>query len=93
MACTATATKSVREEVLNSMEMTDCVQISVSPDRPNIYYEVRHRTDVASDMSDLLQLLNKKLVATPRVIVYCQSLDTCTSLFAHFLYVLGEEIY
>ena len=33
-ACTATATQSVRKEVVQSLEMVDCVFICVSPDRP-----------------------------------------------------------
>ena len=83
MACTATALKSVCEEVVQSLEMSTCVCVSVSPDRPNIY-EVKHRTDLESDFGDLVCSLQTKLVDTPRVIVYCQSLNTCLDLFAHF---------
>lgn len=89
MACTATATRSVREEVIVSLEMDGCVTISVSPDRPNIFYEVRQRTDIISDMAYLVQALGEQQINTPRMIVYCQSLDTCSDLFAHFLYHLG----
>lgn len=39
-ACTATTTRSVREEVVKSLEMVDYTFIHVSPDRPNIYYAV-----------------------------------------------------
>ena len=70
MACTATATKSVREEVIQSLEMSTCVCVSVSPDRPYIFYEVKHRTDLESDFGDLICSLQAKLVDTPRVIVY-----------------------
>ena len=93
MACTATATRSVREEIISSLEMGNCVHISASPDRPNMFYEVRNRTDIDSDMSGLVRTLGEKLVDTPRVIVYCQSLDTCSDLFAYFLYVLGTKSY
>ena len=60
MACTATATRSVREEVITSLEMSSCVTVSVSPDRPNILYEVRERTDIISDMSHLVQALGEQ---------------------------------
>ena len=93
MACTATATKSVREEVIRSLEMQGCLCISVSPDRPNIFYEVRRRTDIDTDFADLVKTLEEKLIDTPRVIVYCQSLNTCSDLFAHFLYHLGVSSY
>ena len=93
MACTATATRSVREEIIKSLEMEGCVTISVSPDRPNIFYEVRKRNDIDTDLADLIDTLREKLVNTPRVIVYCQSLNTCSDLFAHFLYSLGLTSY
>ena len=93
MACIATATRSVREEVIKSLEMTDCVCVSVSPDRSNIFYEVRKRTDIDTDFADMIDTLREKQVDTPRVIVYCQSLNTCSDLFAHFLYSLGPSSY
>ena len=33
MACTATASRSVKEEVIDSLEMTDYVDVTASPDR------------------------------------------------------------
>jgi len=70
MACTATAARSVCEEVISSLEMRNCVHVSVSPDRPNIFYEVRNRTDIDNDMFGLVQTLGENLISTPRVIVY-----------------------
>ena len=93
MACTATATRSVREEVIESLEMQGCVVVSVSPDRPNIFYEVRKRNNIESDFADLVSSLCEKLVDTPRVIVYSQSLNMCSDLFAHLLYSLGSASY
>ena len=57
MACTATATKSVRHEVIESLEIRGCIQFSVSPDRPNIFYEVRKCTNIEDDMLGLVQML------------------------------------
>ena len=62
MASTATATRSVHE-VIKSYKMTDCVYISVAPDRSNIY-EVRKRTDIDTDFADMIDTLRKKLVNT-----------------------------
>ncbi len=93
MACTATATRSVHGEVIRSLEMSGCVRISKSPDRPNIYYKVEARTDVESDFAELLVSLRDNLVKTPRVIVYCRSLDICSNLYAHFHYELAESSY
>lgn len=93
MACTATATGSVHREVVMSLEMSNYVRVSHSPDRPNIYYQVKARTDLESDFSDLLSTLREKVVETQRVIVYCRSLNMCSYLYAHFHYELGATSY
>ena len=59
----------------------------MSPDRPNIFYEAKVRTDIDTDFRDLVASLRENMVSTPRV---CQSLNMCSELFAHFLYELGE---
>ena len=42
LACTATATKSIRRAVIKNLDMTGCDFVFTSPDRQNICYEVRH---------------------------------------------------
>ena len=90
MALTATATKSVHSEVMQCLEMEKCVQISLSPDRPNIFYEVRGRTTIELDLAWLILSIRENLQKTPRVIVYCQSLDMCSSIYADFHFELGD---
>ena len=53
MVCTATASRSVKQEVIVSLEMSGCVQVTASLDRPNIYYEVNPRTDIDTDFRPL----------------------------------------
>ena len=93
MACTATASKNVKKEVIESLEMTGCVEVPASPDQPNIYYKVKPISDVDTDFLSLISTLSKKSIQTPRVLVYCQSLDMCADLYAHFHYELGEASY
>lgn len=93
LACTATITSAMRKEVMESLEMAECEMLSVSPDRPNIYYEVCARTDVETDMNDIVMSLKQLKNMAPRVIVYCRSLDVCADLYAHFHYELGDESY
>ncbi len=93
MACTATATRDVQREVIKLLETSDCVKVSVSPDRPNIFYGVEIRTDIESDFSDLIVSLRQNQVQTPRVIVYCRSLNMCADLYAHFHFELGSSSY
>ena len=93
VACTATATRHVFQEVVSSLEMSGCVRVSVSPNRPNIYYRALPRTEIDSDFGDLVRSLRNNLVQTPRVIVYCQSLNMCSDLYEHFLAELGSTSY
>lgn len=73
--------------------MRGCDDVSASPDRPNIYYEVKGRTSFESDLDHVLSSLRVKSITAPRVIIYCQSLDVCADLYAHFNYELGEASY
>ena len=93
MACTATITKSDKSEVLRNLEMEGCVEVSTSPDRPNIFYEVKGRTTLEADLDHVLSSLRMKAVAAPRVLIYCQSLDVCAELYAHFHYEIGDSSY
>ena len=83
LACSATVTHSIRQEVIKSLEMVDCVFISTSPDRPNIFYEVHPRTDLDSDMKHLLKSLQDLKNSAPRVIVYCRTLDMYMQICMH----------
>lgn len=73
--------------------MYDSEFVFTSPDRPNIFYEVRPRTDIDYDMKPFVCSLKKHLVEAPRVIVYCQSLNLCADLFGHFMAELGDDVY
>ena len=44
MACTATATQNIVKEVVSVLEMSNHVMVSLSPNWPNIKYEVKTRT-------------------------------------------------
>lgn len=90
MACTATATRRVVEEVGSILEMVDYVTVSLSPNRPNIMYHVKERTNPDTDFAALLSTLRKKLITTPRVVVYCSTLVMCAALFS---YELGSDQY
>lgn len=92
LACTTTATKSVIREVIDSLEMSGCEFVYTSPDRPNIFYKVRVRTDIETDLQPL-QSLRKLANRAPHVIVYCHSLNLCADLYAHFHYELGNDSY
>ena len=93
MACTAPATQAVRQQVVDSLEMHSCIVVSLSPDRPNIFYAVQHRTEIEGDFLELLTSLQTSTSNAARVIVYCKSMNTCADLYAHFHYELGNASY
>lgn len=73
--------------------MRGCEVVCVSPNRPNIYYEVCPRTNLEADMDHLVRRLRMYGSRADRVIVYCRSLDMCADLYEHFHCSLGESSY
>ena len=93
LACTATVTRNMREQIVSILELKNYAFVQASPDRPNIYYEVRRCKDIADDFDELVASLRRESVHAPRVIVYCRSLDMCAHLYLHFLFELGKNSY
>lgn len=67
------------------------VTCRLSPDRPNIYYEVVRRTDMEQDMYPFVEELRKVKFQMQRVFAY-RSLNLCSMCF-YFLTHLGAENY
>ena len=88
MVVTATVTKDMRKEVIVRLEMKGCRYVFRSPNKPNIMYSVQRRTTIEKDLGHILEDVRANSVKAKRVIVYCRSLNLCSSLYAHFLYEL-----
>ena len=67
--------------------------MSTSPERANIFYEVRSRTEIDTDLKPVICALKEHRNTAPRIIVYCWSLGLCTNLYADFHYELGNASY
>ena len=93
LAATATITPNIRSEIVDKLDMKGCEMVSVSPDRPNIYYEVKRCSTIEEDLQPLVDLLRAERNKANRVIVYCRSLNTVANLYVHFLYTFGAESY
>ncbi len=80
---------------MSSQDMGGCEFVSNSPDRPNIFYEVRPYTDIENDMHSVLSSLKEHKTQAPRVLVYCRSLTVCADLYAYMYvhYELGDASY
>lgn len=93
IALTASVTKPMRLNISRRLEMSESKFIFVSPDRPNIFYQVFPRTDIAADLYGVVAELNTYTIATPRLIIYCRSLNLCADLYCFFLEHLGDNSY
>ena len=93
LASTATVTDIMRKDVIEKLDMDGCKIVSVSPNKPNIFYSVSRRSCIEDDVSFIIDDLAANSIKARRVIVYCRSLDMCADLYAHFLYTLGDMGY
>ena len=94
LALTATASKFTRNAVIHSLGMTDrCYEIVKSPDRPNIFLSVQKIESSVENFDFLVTVVKKWQINCPRVVVYCQTQSTCSLLYTHFHYQLGDKGY
>ena len=89
MDCTATEIRSIHEESVN-FEMSEVVTVKLSPNRSNIMYGERRKTDLETDFSESLSTVKEKQKDTLRVVVYCRTLMICADLFSRFSYEMGK---
>ena len=73
--------------------MPEDVTVKLSPNRSNIMYVGRRRTDLETDFSESLSTLKEKQKDTLRVVVYCRTLMICADLFSRFSYEMGKSQY
>eukprot|EP00731_Ephydatia_muelleri_P014115 Em0007g1425a len=93
LATTATVTVRMREYIIEKLDMGGCFIVSESPNKPNICYEVTRKKTIEEDFECIIRDVAANKVKAQRVVVYCQSLDMCASLYAHFLHVLQDASY
>ena len=91
MALTATATKKLREEICDSLQMKNTAVIAASPDKPNITLHVAPFTKMDSSFSPIAQQLYNQQTAIGRCIIFCQTLDDCPKLYRFFRKSLGDR--
>ena len=93
LATTATVTIRMRDDIIDKLDMAGCCVVSESPNKPNIYYEVVRRKTIEEDFECVVRDTSANNIKAQRVVVYCQSLDMCASLYAHFLHSLQDASY
>ena len=81
MTLTATAKKSLQEEVSTTLGMKAPKIVAASPSKPNITYIIKRYNSMEEAFLRLLKSLVEQRENFPRTIVYCQRLsvvDICT---------------
>ena len=96
IALTATAMKSTREKICEALHMDNPELIIVSPERSNISYAVvkmSNQVNVMEYFDWLLEALQSNGIQCDRTIIYCQTVNQCSTLFSLFSALLGSRIY
>ena len=57
LAVTATVTDVMRRDIVDKLDMGGCMMVSESPNKPNVRYSVRQRSDNLEDNSFFSSLM------------------------------------
>ena len=93
LATKATVTTAMRNDIIEKLDMAGCCILTESPNKPNITYEVVRKNTIEEDVNCVVKDVAENNIKAQRVVVYCQSLDMCTSLYAHFLQAQDASYY
>ena len=91
MALTATAKKSLQEEVATMLGMKAPKIVAASPSKPNTTYMIKYYSSIKEAFDKLVAGIVKARVKFPRTIVYCQRLKECGYLYKHLRETLGRH--
>lgn len=94
IALTDTATKDTRETFMDVLLMEDPHIVSEKPNKTNIAYFV-HYMDEEISLEEHFDWLAEEVVKdkgnSPRTIIYCQTIEQCSRLYATLRYLLGKD--
>jgi len=79
LALTATATKIIRDDIIDNLYMKDPVIIQGGFNRKNLYYEVRQKSKVGKFQEDMANFIKKEYPGECGII-YCNSKKECEQL-------------
>ena len=93
LATKATVTTAMRNDIIEKLDMAGCCILTESPNKPNITYEAVRKNTIEEDVNCVVRDVAENNIKAQRVVVYCQSLDMCASLYAHFLQAQDASYY
>ena len=91
MALTATATKTLRADIIKVLGMKSPVVVTVNPDKANIKYEVVPFISMNKTFGVLADQLRDNPVLIGCAVIFCQRLEDCPKIYRFFRSALGEK--
>ena len=91
MALTATATKTLRSDIVKGLGMKNPVVVAVNPDKANIKYVVFPFVSLSKNFGVLADQLRESPSSIGRAIIFCQRLEDCPKIYRFFLSALKER--
>ena len=89
MALTATASNSLRRQVMKTLGMRNASVISVPPNKNNIKYIVRQFETLDNSFGPLAKELIVKEGNMEKVLIFCRTINDCSTLYFFFKRKLG----
>ena len=93
MALTATATRSTRRRIIQSLCMENCYIVFKNPLKSNIMYEVKPKTTLEDVFAPIVKDVKENGKTAERTIVFCRSFKDCAEIFQYFKSHLKKQMY
>lgn len=92
MALTATATRTLRNDVCSILGMRDYVLVNHSPDKPNIFLSCeQYHGSIAETFLPLAEKLKQERTKAKRVIIFCKRRIACSQIYSFFKFILRDD--
>ena len=96
LSLTATATKETKRAILDVLGMKEPNQIEESPEQSNVSYVVEYMhgdQNLCNQFEWLVEEIKKYGLTTERTIIYCQTIQQCSHIYATLKSMIGDTIY
>ena len=92
IALTATATKSSRKKIRETLGMAKAIVISEPPNRPNIEYRVeKKKATIEEQFASLFEELKRKRLTMERTVIFCRTYTDCGHIYMYLKHRLGIQ--
>ena len=96
MAVTATASRQTKATITSVLHFENFVEVSESPNKPNICNSIQtmdKRTPLLHYFQWILNELKQIKGKTQKKIIYCQTINQCSTLYSLFMQERGDSVF